>query len=182
MPSTTTNLLPSDRRHKLVREYYFRLVVVVIGLVIALIGVAAILLMPTYIYLLGTAGEKQTELAHVTATLASASDATLSARLAALSKDAAALIALSKKPSVSAALRSVLGVSRPGVSISGFTYLPDPKAITAQLTGTAATRDALRSYQLALQNLPAISAATLPVSVYAKDTDISFTITLTLMP
>jgi hypothetical protein len=177
-----TNLLPMERRHRLVREYYFRLVVIVVGLGILLLGASAVLLLPTYIFLAGSAQEKNLELAHITATLASADEVSLSARLAALANDAAAIIALSRHPSVSAALRSALAVSRPGIILSGLTYTPDPKATTLLLTGIASTRDALRAYQLALENMPGVTSASLPVSVYAKDTSIPFVITITLKP
>jgi len=177
-----TNLLPMERRHLLVREYYFRLIVIVVALGILLLGASAILLLPTYIYLAGSAQEKNAELAHVTATLASADEVNLSARLAALSNDAAAIIALSKKPSVSGSLRTALAVPRPGISLSGLTYTPDAKATTLELRGIAATRDTLRAYQLALQNMPGATSAVLPVSVYSKDTAIPFTITIALKP
>lgn len=177
-----TNLLPMERRHLLVREYYFRLIIVVIGLGILLLGASAMLLLPTYVYLTGSAQEKSTELSHITATLASADEVSLSARLTALSNDAKAIIALSKQPSISAAVRAALSTAHAGIALSGFSYKPDTKTATLLLTGTAKTRDALRAYQLALQNMPGATSATLPVSVYAKDTDIPFTITLVLAP
>jgi len=50
------------------------------------------------------------------------------------------------------------------------------------VSGTAANREALRTYQLALQGAPFTLTAALPVSAYAKDSDIAFTITITLSP
>ncbi len=47
------------------------------------------------------------------------------------------------------------------------------------VSGMAATRDALRQYATALGGLPYVSKADLPISAYAKDSDITFTITLT---
>jgi hypothetical protein len=180
MPKELTNLLPSERRHTLAREYYMRLGVVAIALVILLVAVGAILLIPTYIFLVGTAQEKEVRLAHIKTALSSADEVALSTRLTALSNDAKALIALSKKPSVSGAARAALLVPRAGVTLSAFTYTPGTTASTLLLTGTASTRDALRAYQLALQSMPNASSVTLPVSVYAKDANIGFTITITL--
>lgn len=177
-----TNLLPSVRRHKLVRDYYLRLGVIAIFLVILLIGAAALLLLPSYVFLVGTAQEKEGRLAHITSTLSSSDEAALSARLAALAKDAAALIALSKKPSASAAIRSILAVPRPGIALSSFMYTPGTATNSLLVSGTASSRDALRSYQLALQGVPGAISATLPVSVYAKDADLAFTITVTIAP
>lgn len=177
-----TNLLPFARQHLLVREYYYRLGVVAVGIVIVLIGVAAILLMPTYVYLVGNAQEKTNRLDHIKAALSSADEIALSARLTALSNDATALIALSKRPSASAAARAALSVPRPGISLSSFTYTPGVKANILLISGIATTRDSLRGYQIALQGMPFAISATLPVSVYAKDADITFTITISLKP
>jgi len=182
MSNPLTNLLPPERLQLLTREYYFRFGVVVIAAIVVLTSVGALLLMPTYVFLVGSASDKTTRLAHIKATLSSADEVALSSRLAALSRDAAALLALSKRPSVSGAVRSVLAISRPGVKISGFTYTPGTTSSVLLLTGVAATRDSLRAYQLALQNMPSANSVTLPVSVYAKDTEIPFTITVTLAP
>ncbi len=185
MSSELTNLLPSQRRRASAREYRFRLGVVALMLLVALTSVAAVLLVPTYIFLAGSAGAKSARLKGLQSALSSSDEKVLSARLKALSDDTAALIALSDKPTASSILRAALAVDRPDVTLSGFTYAPATTKGTSgtlSLSGTAATRDALRSYQLALQSAPFVRSADLPVSVYAKDTDITFTITITLAP
>lgn len=182
MPSKLTNLLPISRRLRLVREYYFRLGTVALALSIALISVAAVLLIPTYIFLVGTTQEKEDRLAHIKKTLSSADEVALSARLAALSNDAAVLLALSKKRTASEQVRAALNVPRLGVTLSSFTYAPTTNSNTLLISGTAATRDVLRGYQLALQGMSSATSATLPVSVYAKDMNIPFTITVALVP
>jgi hypothetical protein len=82
-------------------------------------------------------------------------------------------------------IQKVLGIPRPGITLSGFSYTPavSASALTSiVISGTSATRDALRSYQLALQNAPFARSVTLPVSAYASDKDLTFSITLTLAP
>ena len=68
--------------------------------------------------------------------------------------------------------------------LSGFSYTPSSSSGsgTIALSGISATRDALRGYQLALQGAPFARSAALPVSAYAKDANIDFTITITLSP
>ncbi len=182
MPNDLTDLLPVDRKMALSREYHFRLGVVALSLIIMLVLSAAVLLIPTYVFLVGSAKAKEAQLAHVRSTLASSDETTLSARLTALSNDAKALISLSTKPSAGKTMSSVLAISRPGITLSNFTYTSavgkNPPTFT--LSGIAATRDALRSYQIALQEAPFSSSAGVPVSAYAKDTNITFTITITL--
>lgn len=184
MSDELTNLLPFERSHAVSRDYHFRLGVVALVFAIALIFTAALLLVPTYVFLTGSAKIKGTQLAHIKATLSASDETALSARLSALSNDAKALIALSNKPAVSKLVSSALGIPRPGIALSSLTYTPaagkNPSMLA--LSGTAATRDALRNYQLALQDAPIASAANVPVSAYAKDTNISFTVTILLTP
>ncbi len=184
MARQLTNLLPSARREALAREYYFRFGVVVVSLCVFLGAVAAIFLVPTYVFLTGSMQEKQTRLADIKSTLSSADEEALSARLKALSNDTARLTALSNKQSASSIMRSALAIPRPGIVLSGFTYTPvaGKSPGTLVVSGTAGTRDVLRQYQLALQGAAFVQSANLPVSAYAKDTNIAFAITLTLAP
>lgn len=184
MRNELTNLLPSLRQRQLVREYRFRFGVVAMLFFVMLILAAAVLLVPTYIFLGAIAHTKEIRLADMKSILSSSDEVALSSRLSTLSNDAATLISLSNKPSVSVALRSALAVSRPGIVLSSLSYMPvaGKAKNTLSLSGVAATRDALRNYQLALESAPFTSAADLPVSAYAKDTNIAFTITITLAP
>lgn len=184
MDNELTNLLPLERQQALSRGYFVRLGVVISMLLTILTGIAALLLLPTYIFLVQSAASKQEHLANIESTLSSSDEKTLSARLATLSNDVATLAALGRNPSASTVLRTALAVPRPGVALSGFVYTPAAGKIpgTLAITGVAVTRNALRAYQLALQSAPFAAAADLPVSAYAKDTDIEFTITVTLAP
>lgn len=184
MDNELTNLLPPERQRALSRDYLLRLGVVAAILATALFISAGLLLLPSYVFLTQSAAAKEDRLAGLESVLSTADEKALSAQLAALSSDAAVLTALGKTPSASATIRAALSVSRPGVVLSGFSYAPaagkTPR--TLALSGIAVTRDALRTYQLALQSAPFAVAANLPVSAYAKDSDIPFTITVTLSP
>ncbi|MBI4088592.1 hypothetical protein HY415_00670 [Candidatus Kaiserbacteria bacterium] len=184
MHNELTNLLPLERQGAFLRNYFLRLSVIFALLVSALVFISAVLLLPTYVFLAKSAGTKEAHLTNIESALSSADEKELSARLTALTRDAAALNALADVPSASGIFRTVLAVPRPGITLSGFAYAPAgdkaPRVLT--FSGVAATRDALRSYQLALQGAPFALSATLPVSAYAKDTDIAFAITVTLAP
>lgn len=179
-----TNLLPIERQRVLARDYYLRLGTVITLLLTAITLIAGVLLLPTYVLLSGSSSAKEVRLANIKSTVSSADDIALSARLAALSNNVATLTALSGAPSASTIIRTILVVSRPGIKLSGFDYTPpvDKNLGTLVVTGTSLTRDALRNYQLALQNVPFIRSADLPISAYAKDADIAFTITITFTP
>lgn len=195
MPDHLTNLLPPERRRAIRRDYFLRFGTVVALFATVLIIAAAALLAPTYVFLARSVAAKEARLASMRSALSSPDDVALSARLAALKSDADALAALAGAPSASAIVRAALAVSRPGVALSGFEYAPATEARpgtpgtksdvvlgTLAVSGTASTRDALRGYQLALERATFARSADLPVSTYAKDRNIPFTITVTLAP
>lgn len=182
MRNRYTDLLPTDRKRTIRREYFVRVGVVSVMLATVLVAVYGVLLIPTFLYLSSTAATKTARLADLKASLSSADEAQLSARLSALSKDASTLLALSKPPSVTAQVSAMLAIPRPGITLSNFAYTAaaEPAAATLVVSGMANTRDSLRQYQLALQAAPFAASADLPVSAYAKDANIPFAITVTL--
>jgi hypothetical protein len=184
MPEQLTNLLPAEREHAVAQDYYMRLAVVALWFVSALIVVGMVLTIPTYVYLTKNKAAKENQLATIETKFSSANQASLSARLTRLNKAATQLSELSHTPAVSALIQNVLAVSRPGIMLSGFSYTPPAQKVAGTLTvsGLATTRDALRGYQLALQALSFVRAADLPVSAYAKDSNIPFAIVITLAP
>lgn len=184
MNDDRTNLLPLERQHALSREYILRLGVVAGLIVFALTCIAGLLLVPTYVFLTKSIEAKQANLANVESAVASSDEKDLLAHLALLSSDTVSLLALSNTVSASAVISAALAIPHAGVRLSRFSYTPLGTKTPGMLTisGIAETRDALRSYQLLLQNAPFAAAADLPVSAYAKDSDIAFTITVILAP
>ncbi len=185
MHNELTNLLPLERQRTLTREYFMRLGIISIVLVNVLVLIAALLLSPTYVFLSKSMSAEQTRLATIESTLAATNGSEFSSRLSALMSDATILLALADAPSASATIREVLAVSRPGITLAGLVYTPaatEASSGTLAVSGTAATRETLRNYQLALQGAPFARAAVLPVSAYAKDSNIGFTISITLAP
>jgi Tfp pilus assembly protein PilN len=184
MHNEPVNLLPEDRQRALRYDYFMRIGVVAIALFIALSFAAAILLVPSYVFLVENKHAKEAQLANVESVLSSSGKTALSAQLAALSDDTATLQTLATAPSVSVAIRKALAISRSGITLSGFIYSSgvNQNPNTLAISGVAATRDALRRYQLALQSAPFAQSADLPISTYAEDANIAFTITITLAP
>ena len=124
MNSEITNLLPEDRQKTLRHKYFLRLGVVAITFFILLLCASAVLLIPTYVFLSSSASAKQIRLSNLESTASSSKDSTLSAELATLSDDSKILGALTETPSISAIIRSVLSIPRPGITLSGFSYAP----------------------------------------------------------
>lgn len=184
MSNERTNFLPPARVRILRREYFFRLGVVGLVLVTVLSVVAGVLFFPTYVYVAASIQAKEAMLASSEASSSAMNEADLEVRLKALSKNIVMLTALGKKRTASAITSQVFAIPRAGIQISNSSYVRGTaeKPDTFTITGSAATRDALRTYQLALQGAPFVRAANVPVSAYAKDTNIPFVITVTLAP
>lgn len=184
MPNELTNLLPEERQRVIARDYYLRLATLTALIASFLMIGAGVLLVPSYVLLTSSASSKQARLATIEASLASSHEKEISAQLALLAQNAKTLTALAENTSVTAVLRAALAVSRPGIRLTRLAYAPEKGKTAPSLTlsGVAATRDALRNYQIALQGAPFAASAMLPVSAYAKDADIDFTITVSLKP
>lgn len=179
-----TNLLPLERQRLLSRDYFLRLGIVNALLLTVITCIAAALLLPTYVLLESSSNAKEIRLANIKSTISSADEKAFTMRLAALSANVVALTALANAPSAGTIIRTILDVSRPGVTILGFDYTAATTKSLGKLliSGTSSTRDALRNYQIALQDVSFVRTANLPISAYAKDTNIAFTITATLSP
>lgn len=176
-----TNLLPSDRSRALRREYFARLGVVALSMLAILVVIHAVLLLPTYLSIRDDAQYERARLAELETALASSEEQQVGSRLARLANDTAYLTAQAEAPSGSDAIRAVLLVPRAGISITNVSYTASPTAGENRLVlmGVAETRDTLRRYYSALSSQPFVSKADLPISTYAKETDLVFTITLT---
>ncbi|MCX6788011.1 MAG: hypothetical protein NT108_02505 [Candidatus Kaiserbacteria bacterium] len=184
MTNDLSNLLPPERRQALAHEYFLRLGVIVVWFMVALTSIATVLLIPTYVFLSENVHTKQAHLSAIESSFSTTGGSSFSARLLELSNNTETLAALAQTPSVSMLIRAELVLSRPGISLSGFAYTPAAGTKRGILTvsGIAQTRDALRSYQMALSSASFAQSANLPVSAYAKDSHIPFTITITLAP
>lgn len=188
MRNELTNLLPQSRQRALAREYIVHLCATAALLGAALTLAAAVLLVPAYAFLGASVRAKEARLATITSELSVSDESALSSRLTELTDRVKKLSALAQAPSASATLRAILAANRTGITLTDITYTAPPApgaggaVLSYTVSGTARSREALRGYELALKALPFVRSADLPVSSYAKDTDIPFTIALTIAP
>lgn len=176
------NLLPEDRIRAFRRDYFLHLAVAGILLLTLITVIHGILLFPSYLSLAQKRDAKAMELAKLNAGLEGSKQEEVSARLAALKGDATYLARLDKTPSASAAVRAVLAAPRAGIKITSISITPSVTGAAdgkMAVSGIAATREALRAYDLALAGLPFVSNADLPINAYAEESNIGFSITLT---
>ncbi|MBU6323482.1 MAG: hypothetical protein KGI41_02055 [Patescibacteria group bacterium] len=181
MFSELMNLVPRDAKDAFRRDYFTRLGTLA-GFVLALaVVIHGVLLSPAYIFLETQIAGRQTELARISASLNTAEEKQVDARLSMLEQDTAYLAQLGSSPKASVALAGILGISRPGIRLTGFTYGKPDASGNGQMTvtGISDTRETLRAFVLALQAAPFIATADLPVSAYAQDKNIQFSIAIT---
>lgn len=184
MNNELTNLLPPERLNKLSRDYLIRLATVTAFMLTALMLIATILLFPSYVFLSKNENAKKSQLISAGSEVSSLDEKKLSVRLSLLSDNMKRLIDLDKVQSINAVASKMLAVNRQGISLSGFSYTAADgnKNGVLVVSGIASTREALRNYQLALEGGSFALSANLPVSAYAKDSQIEFSITITLAP
>ena len=175
-----TNLLPRSRITALRRDYFIRLGTVAVLALVGLIGIHGVLLIPSYVFIEQQSASYETTLAALEETLATKEEREADVRLSALRDDTAYFIRLESISTASGAIRAILTLPRAGIHLTNFTFTPpvDEKGGRMTIAGMADTRDALRRYSLALSALPFVTSANLPISAYAKERDIPFSITL----
>lgn len=181
MAPNLTNLLPSERARAFRQTYFLRLATVAALALAVLIAAHAALLSPAYLFVSERAALAKEELSALSASLATSEEAEMNARLARLSDDVARLREYASAPASSDVLRSVLEVPRSGITLAGLAVTPGKGGANGRMviSGNAATRESLRQYHAALSKLPGVTGVDLPLSAYAKESDITFTLTLT---
>jgi len=177
-----TNLLQRSYVRQLRHSYFLRLLTLGVIMAVLLLVIHALLLVPSYLYASTRLAAENRQLDAIANSTQTAQEKQVKTRFAALSTDATYLSRLSSMPTGSGAIRALISIPSPGVRISSFSYAA-PKTAGADasmiVSGTADTRDALRAYTVALGALPYVKNVDLPISAYAQDSNINFTLTVT---
>lgn len=175
------NLLPDTRKHILARVYLLRLAVVTALVFSAVLVVHVVLSVPAFVHVSAQVRENAITLEGLTAQLAGSQAQQVSDRVTALTERATYLAQSARQGTASSALRTMAGVSHPGIRLTSLSYAQATGSGTAKmtLTGIATSREALRAYVHTLSALPYVAQASLPISAYAKEADIEFSLQLT---
>jgi hypothetical protein len=178
------NILPSSYKHHLRTEYRLRFASVILFLLVVVLVVLLVLILPAYLIVQSDVRSAQSEVA----VLASGDDESVPA-----ADDGSDVIALVKRELAALGTRPQ---EEPSKLISAVINVTNSSAITLDrlnyevasadapgtlvVGGQAADRDNLIAFSQALEKLPQVAAVDLPVSQLASDSDIDFTITVTL--
>jgi len=177
-----TNLLPLERQKTLARDYVLRMSTLAFLFFALLIAVHALLLIPTYSYAVSEKEVQEERVAELSKRREVSGFTDISERVEAFMMRAKSLEELRTLPSVSDFIRLVLAVPANGITMTSFVWSAPLGGSegSMRITGTAKTRESLSAFDRALQNVQYVRSTDLPLSAYAREQDIPFTITLLL--
>ena len=174
------NFLPPRRRRALKRFYLARFFVVC-ALVLSVVLVAhAVLMLPTYMQLNAAAEDRNIVFSMLEHSISGEDNQKIQSRIESVKKRSEKLNQTLAQGSASDAIRLVTQVPHTGITLQEFAFARGDTATTSRMavTGIATSREALRTYLDVLSKTNGVSSATVPIGVYAKETDIGFTVSL----
>lgn len=175
------NFLPRERVDAFRRMYTIRMLCVVAIGVTFVTTIHVALITPTYIYIHKEYETRKSKHAVLISTQARNGHEEISKRLDTLSAGVARLQEFLAPVRTSDVIRALLQVPHPKVQLHGI-HVAVPAVqggqTQIQISGVASSREALRTYHLALLQWSFVQSADLPLSVYAKESDIPFSISI----
>jgi hypothetical protein len=171
------NLLSPQAQRTLVSRYYARFMAACAFLAAAGVLSGAALLLPSYLLANGEADAAHRFLEASQQAVALGSQGGAPGIVAVLAERVGIMRTYAHPPATARILSAVTAGGSPGISITKITVTPsDAVKGQVELTGKAATRNALLSFVQKLQGRSLFSGVTLPVSDLATGTDVPFTL------
>ncbi len=172
------NLLPQKEKALITKEYHLRRLALYLEMVLALAVVAALLLLPSYV--LSLYKKNAAEQSYVQPPMTNQEEN--KELLSRANKGKAALSALvpeqpAKMPVELVTLITSLKTEDNTITSIKYTFKP-PQSFEGVVTGIAANRQSLVAFKNALEAVPGLDKVELPVSNFAKDSNISFSLTI----
>ena len=103
-----------------------------------------------------------------------------------VNEKAAVVLSFKNRSLVSEKIESVASGRTSGISLSGLSYKkteksdPNQNVVQILATGTAKNRESLLAFEKAIQDMSFVKDVSVPVSSFAKDADLPFTVTITI--
>jgi len=175
------NLLPEMRKDSLRRAYLMRFFVVSVLVLFGVLIIQVVGMVPSYVYVEQQQRMYEAELAGLGEKLAGFEEKGIQERVSTLEARAVALQEIANASTASSVFRAVVAVPHAGIKIERLSFTRGRGDVTPSLViaGVAASRSTLSSYANALSLLPYVTHADLPISAFAKEIDIPFSLTLT---
>lgn len=175
------NLLPEMRKGALTRMYRLRLAVVGVLMLSGVLLVHAVGMFPSFLYIEQLQRVYEADLSGIGEKLAGLEEKAIRLRVTTLESRAQELQKTAQEGTASNVLRAVTVLPHPGIHIDQLSFTRGKEGQTPSMTvaGIAVSRESLHAYSSTLSLLPYVEKADLPISTFAKEADIPFSITLT---
>ncbi|MES2436387.1 MAG: hypothetical protein V4519_00055 [Patescibacteria group bacterium] len=170
------NLLPEQEKKLARDEYRLRVIAVVLCSVLITIGIGVVLLIPSYglaMYKSRVAQNEAQSLIDTTREVAERAE--LTKELNTVSSTMSALSGNQTGSNPSSIVALLIKHKTADNKITGFGYEKREGAFVIHVRGIAKTRQSLQSFAAAVRKEKGIDDVVVPVSNFAKDTDIEFT-------
>ncbi|TSC67661.1 MAG: hypothetical protein G01um101472_346 [Parcubacteria group bacterium Gr01-1014_72] len=175
------NLLPEEERSTLTLEYRLRLAAVSLFFVSALFVVASLLFVPSYLLSSGRQAAALWELTSLEKALALRDANALDAALLDTKRKIETLRSRGAA-GIRGIVETIAGKRSSDLTIRSFMFQAGSSGGTVDISGRAASRESLLLFTRKLEHeTGAFSAVNLPISNFAKQTDISFNLGLKLV-
>lgn len=173
------NLIPPDARSRITTEYWIRVATVWLFLLAVAAVLAGMFLLPSYVLV---TSQVRSFAAEAEAAKASVAHSDGTARALVIASDQARLLMESEQTrrftDLIAAISTAAGE---GIVVREYNFARVAGSVApVRVGGLAASRQSLAAFRDALVADPAFSAVDLPISNFAKDRDIVFSLTLTI--
>jgi hypothetical protein len=168
------NILPESGRRVAVREYFLRLAAAACALVGMVALCTALMLVPSYLF--ASVARDNAQATHPASVDAGVEKGD-SALLVRSEREADMLFTFLSAPKESESLAKIIAAAGEDVTLSRLSL--SGKGAVMQVSGKAATRDALLAFSRRLKSLPQVGSADVPISDLVKNTDVPFSVTIT---
>lgn len=174
------NLLPPKEKTENQKDYLYRFSVGLVGALLASLLIGGFAMLAPHILIQAKQAELKTDLASLkNAQSASGSDDTYS--LLEMANQQVDFLSLQSGPSLTKAAKEILARRPTGVTIVSLAYRlredSSERSVAVSLRGVASRREAIIEFVKNLQAEPTFTGINVPVSSFAKDRDIEFSLT-----
>lgn len=174
------NLIPPDGRHRIITEYWVRVLTVWLFLLAATAALVAVFFLPAFVLV---ASQVSVHSKAADEVRASVNESETTARALIEASEQAQLIIENERAGTLVSVIDTVeaAVASAGVSVSRYEVSRVAAGVApVQINGQAANRATLAAFRDALLTQPRIAAVNLPISNFAQDRDIDFALTLTI--
>lgn len=173
------NLIPPAARQTMKREYWFRVGIVWVTLLIFVLLAAMVLLVPSFVLVETQLRAYESQLQ--TATQAAEEQEALTDMVRSANTQAQIVHQFGLVDPFSRYIDHIQELQNDAITIRQFELARDGAAVASvTIVGVAANRNSLTTFSAALNNDPLFSEANVPLSNLAANEDISFVITVTV--